>query len=191
MRVYSGLAAAAMLMLGACGEDAPAPLDLTFKGMTSDQAQQLLGVFHTACPDLLLKYRADVVDATISGGRGFAEGYLHEQYGWRAEATLEVKLADTPGVIPKAFQAAGHTLHFTMGGGGAPGVVTPKAQATAVCGWPAPVNGANVHVAIPDMAVIDAVLASQVEEFETEAIAIRETRRRQAAGECSSDTRDC
>jgi hypothetical protein len=112
-----------------------------------------LAAFVRSCAPLTTDYWGDVVWATATV---YSETYAKqrlERYGWRREIAIAVLIKDHPTSIPRRFDVAAHTLHFSLGAGRSPGIVGAK-DAQALCAMGS-ARGAEGFKSVPELVVID------------------------------------
>ena len=115
-------------------------------------------IFFKACPKLK-GYWLDIdsvsADPYIDAGGEFE--YRTEQYGWQHWIHVTMQVSDNPKNIPNRIRAAGHTLHYNLGGGVRPGIIFKKKQSGDVCGISMRDDGADGFIEIPDLNIVDSL----------------------------------
>lgn len=120
--------------LAGCGESGK---ELTFRTRDSlpaadmQLAQQGIRTLINSCPgiarywgDLEQQTAVDVKTASLTDER---------EYGWKRAVSVELKVSDSPEVIPTRYHATGHHCYFDVGISDPVGVSVAKRPCISIC----------------------------------------------------------
>ncbi len=125
------------IILVSCSHSAP-NATVTFNNMAKEEeewAASVFAVFEEAGQPLLGKWAKDVRSIEVeryntgflnSDGSVGCSDYRCQMFGWEKALYIKVRIVEQPSMIPPDLNAAGHTLHFFIGGGNQPGFTTTK-----------------------------------------------------------------
>lgn len=110
------------------------------------RAEKQVALLADACPALFETAAKDIQTATAS----FQEAYPYQtdEYGWKEQLEVTVKLKNDLKRIPAGYKAWGHTLSFYVGTGAKSGVITDKQKTQMICGWEVSKSGENMFHSI-------------------------------------------
>lgn len=143
---------------------APAARDLSAittyepnNAFTRDQMQAALAQLKTSCAPLFTDYADDIESIKINGDSADCSqpgDYKCDEYGWGQRIKINVKITGDRKVIPVKYRARGHTLHYWLGAGRQPGIMSLKDQSKYVCEWSHTPTGSSYFVSVPELSGI-------------------------------------
>lgn len=107
-----------------------------------EKVEKALNVLKESCPALFKRAASDIKEATASFQTAYP--YQTDDYGWKKQLEVNVKLKNDLKNIPSNYRAWGQTLSFYMGSGKQSGIITDKRVTQEICGWEVSKDGANM-----------------------------------------------
>lgn len=115
--------------------------------------EMALNILKNKCPNLFVNALGDVESA--QAWTYPTEGtYKADEYGWKEDIEVTIKLKDNLNFIPSSYLANGHNLFFYLGAGKLTGIVTDKEVTQKICGWEVSPNGSNMFEAVPALEIL-------------------------------------
>ena len=132
------------------------PTTLTVKAgnYTPEDAKTALDIVRKNCP-LLDSAWDDVASVEVEVFEEFAAH--RSSKGWKHTVGLRIRLSDNPlrmRALDEKYGAAGHVLHYALGGGTMPGMFATKRISQALCGLEVSESGADVFAAVPELSYL-------------------------------------
>ncbi len=137
-----------LLALAACGKTPDKVV--TVEGTTDAAAQAIVQdatkQLYTACTGLN-QYSYDLVkkswSASVGSNAGNPFNYHTENWGWSKWVEISVQVSPKARDLPKEWDAPGKIVHYDLGGGKKPGIVTRDKLSQLMCGSMAVSNDPN------------------------------------------------
>ncbi len=136
-------------VLCGCGSDPAPDVDIKYapNGEHNNPAhiekvEKALNVLKESCPALFKTAASDIKEARAYFQTAYP--YQTDDYGWKDQLEVSVKLKNDLKNISGNYRAWGQTLSFYMGSGKQSGIITDKRVTQEICGWEVSKDGANM-----------------------------------------------
>ena len=125
-------------------------------GYSEADVRAALTVFRNACRPLGTEFWDDVEEVTVNIQKEVADHRLAR--GWDPSFQLALKYAENPKRGPSFASGtgvlAGHTLHYSLGGGRTPGYLASKRSSQYLCGLAISPNGEDVFQSVQALDIL-------------------------------------